>query len=145
MYIIHMNDFMYCMQYYRYTLDTPYIIVRAMFHVFLCQKVKQTNPCRNGWLFSVWLRCTEPKDVPFRYTYSVYSLATPSFSVSVRCRGHNSSVPKVGMVVSPEICSVQIRRKKGDSHGVKTMICIEITITPGTWDELFGANVQWKR
>lgn len=38
--------------------------------------------------------CTEPKDVPFRYTYSVYSLATPSFSVSVRCRGHNSSVPK---------------------------------------------------
>lgn len=38
--------------------------------------------------------CSEPKHVPHRYQYHVYSLATPSFSVAVRCRGHNSSVPK---------------------------------------------------
>eukprot|EP00913_Durusdinium_trenchii_P008324 g7818.t1 len=39
-------------------------------------------------------KCTEPKSVPHRYTYKVYSLEKPSFSVAVRCRGHNSSIPK---------------------------------------------------
>ena len=57
----------------------------------------------------------------------------PRVSVSQYVAGGITPVyPRWGWL-KPEIAQCKLGEKKG------------IHITPGTWDELFGANVQWKR
>ncbi|CAJ1339586.1 unnamed protein product [Effrenium voratum] len=39
-------------------------------------------------------QCTVPAKIPFQYNITTYSLELPSFSVSVRCRGHSDGSPQ---------------------------------------------------